>query len=228
MIKREFTVNSICKAVSGEVGLFPQGTTVTILRFAGCNLKCFYCDTPHTQSRTAGKIMTVEDIIEVLERVNCRKVLVTGGEPLVQDHSNLAVLFTLMHEHGFEIQVESNGTIMPDKKIVVDSWVMDMKLPGSCDKNHPILWPDQMSAIWPFPIIKVVILDRTTYESARFLVRAYESYCPEIKVAFSALTTKVSHEQLRQWMFEDELDSVVLNVQLHKLARFDETKNEIE
>jgi len=226
-MEESFTVNSICKAVSGEIGLFPQGTTVTILRFAGCNLKCFYCDTRHTQSPEAGKTMTIAGIIRVLDRINCRRILVTGGEPLVQDHDALAELFGQMRELGFEIQVESNGTILPARNVVADCWVMDMELPGTIGEDYRRLAPDEMASIRPFPIVKVAILDRDTYESARLLVRAYETYCPEIKVAFSALTTKVSHEELRRWMFEDRLDDVILNVRIHKLAQFDETKNEI-
>jgi 7-carboxy-7-deazaguanine synthase (Cx14CxxC type) len=114
--------------LQGEGG--QAGRAAVFCRFAGCNLwsgreedrasaACDFCDTDFvgTDGEGGGKFATAEALAEAVaarwiggERQ--RLVVFTGGEPLLQLDGPL---INAMHHRGFEIAVETNGTIVaPD------------------------------------------------------------------------------------------------------------------
>ena len=95
-------VNETFLSLQGE-GCF-TGTPAFFLRLSGCNLKCPFCDTQH-QSFTE---MTEDEIVQEASRHKPRHIVITGGEPALQLMQSLV---DKLHEAGFFIQVETNGTL---------------------------------------------------------------------------------------------------------------------
>ncbi len=95
-------VNETFVSLQGE-GRF-TGTPAFFLRFSGCNLQCPFCDTKH-QSFTE---MTEDEIVREASRRKPRHIVITGGEPALQLTQSL---IDKLHEAGFFIQVETNGTL---------------------------------------------------------------------------------------------------------------------
>ena len=95
-------INETFLSLQGE-GHF-TGTPAFFLRFAGCNLECPFCDTNHQSYRE----MSEEEIVEEASRHKPRHIVVTGGEPALQLTQSLV---DKLHEAGFFIQVETNGTL---------------------------------------------------------------------------------------------------------------------
>ncbi|MBQ9169477.1 MAG: radical SAM protein [Bacteroidaceae bacterium] len=95
-------VNETFTSLQGE-GHF-TGTPAFFLRLSGCNLECPFCDTNH-QSH---KEMSEEDIIAEARRQKPRHIVITGGEPALQLTKSF---IDKLHEAGFFIQVETNGTL---------------------------------------------------------------------------------------------------------------------
>jgi len=117
----KYKIAEIFTSIQGE-GLY-TGTPVTFLRFAGCNLKCPWCDTDHSVKLE----LTAEEIREELERLyrlsGIRRVVCTGGEPLLQMDITL-----LKKMSGFHIHVETNGTILPKFPMyMVEHWTVSPK-----------------------------------------------------------------------------------------------------
>jgi 7-carboxy-7-deazaguanine synthase len=79
-----------------------MGRPATFVRLAGCNLMCRGCDTDQKSSRQSS-------LSEVLESVQGKRVVITGGEPTLQ-MEELAELISLLRDLGKEIHIESNGT----------------------------------------------------------------------------------------------------------------------
>lgn len=96
-----YRVNEIFYSLQGE-GYF-TGTPAVFLRFSGCNLKCGFCDTRHEDFT----LMTQAEIIEQLKAYPSRHVIITGGEPSLQLDQ---ILVDLLHNEGYFIQIETNGT----------------------------------------------------------------------------------------------------------------------
>jgi 7-carboxy-7-deazaguanine synthase (Cx14CxxC type) len=103
------------------------GRAAVFLRFAGCNLwsgreedrasaVCTFCDTDFVglDGEGGGRFDNAHQLAQAVARLwpggGAPYVVCTGGEPLLQlDEALVAAL----HAHGFEIGVETNGTVRP-------------------------------------------------------------------------------------------------------------------
>jgi 7-carboxy-7-deazaguanine synthase (Cx14CxxC type) len=123
-----YAVKEIFYTLQGEGA--QTGRAAVFCRFSGCNLwsgreadrsgaKCQFCDTDFvgTDGPGGGRF---ENAVQLAERIEStwqagashsagkRFVVCTGGEPLLQLDSQL---IDSLHRHGFEIAVETNGTV---------------------------------------------------------------------------------------------------------------------
>lgn len=94
-------VNDIFYSLQGEGR--NTGRAAVFVRFAGCNLSCPFCDTDFGSYDT----LSDEDILERISAYPSRFVVLTGGEPSLQTDRHLV---DLLHAHGYEIAMETNGT----------------------------------------------------------------------------------------------------------------------
>lgn len=97
-------INEIFYSLQGE-GHW-TGTPMVFVRFAGCNLRCPFCDTDW-QSFSE---MDQEAVLAEIGKYPARRVCITGGEPCLQvTEAFLAAL----HGRGYVVHMESNGTLVP-------------------------------------------------------------------------------------------------------------------
>ena len=106
-------VNEIFYSVQGE-GRF-AGTPAVFLRLSGCNLRCSFCDTDHRSYVQ----MTEDEIVSEASAYKSRHIVITGGEPTLQLTASLA---RKLHDKGFFIQIETNGTVPLEPDCRID-WV---------------------------------------------------------------------------------------------------------
>lgn len=127
-----YAVKEIFCTLQGEGA--QAGRVAVFCRFAGCNLWsgreedrgtaiCQFCDTEFvgTDGMGGGKFATAEELAAAIEakwsgdvESGRRFVVCTGGEPLLQLDSSL---IGALHGRGFEIAVETNGTVMAPKGV---------------------------------------------------------------------------------------------------------------
>lgn len=96
-------VSEIFSSVQGE-GYF-SGTPATFVRLQGCNLRCSWCDTKYALDSKKGELMKIEDI---MDRIDMDFVVITGGEPLLQE--KVSTLIKRLLKKGIFVQIETNGT----------------------------------------------------------------------------------------------------------------------
>jgi 7-cyano-7-deazaguanosine (preQ0) biosynthesis protein QueE len=114
------------------------GKPAVFLRLGLCNLKCTWCDTKYTwdwktyEPKEQLVEMPLEDVEQEILRHNRRYLVVTGGEPMIQQ-DRLIPLLEHLESSGFFIEVETNGTIAPDQRLLnlVDHWSVSPKLQNS-------------------------------------------------------------------------------------------------
>lgn len=119
-------VNEIFYSLQGE-GRW-TGTASVFVRLSGCNLKCWFCDTKHEEGTEMSEEEIVSRVIEIsrnrsfevsinrnIEVSSYRviandlpHVVITGGEPGLQ---LTKTLIDKLHDTGYFIQIETNGTI---------------------------------------------------------------------------------------------------------------------
>ena len=95
-------INEIFYSLQGEGA--DVGLPTIFIRLTGCNLRCKYCDTEYAFYE--GEEMEEEEIIGKISRWKCKRVCITGGEPLLQDISKL---IDLLMKKNYEVSIETNG-----------------------------------------------------------------------------------------------------------------------
>ena len=100
-------IAEIYHSVQGE-GLL-TGTPSVFVRTSGCNLRCWYCDTPYTSWHPEGQDLSVDEIMAQIEEWDTRHVVLTGGEPML--FAELIPLTAELRSAGRHITIETAGTL---------------------------------------------------------------------------------------------------------------------
>jgi 7-carboxy-7-deazaguanine synthase len=100
-------IAEIYRSVQGE-GLL-TGVPSVFVRASGCNLRCWFCDTPYTSWRPEGRDMSTDEIVAQVEEWDTRHVVVTGGEPML--FAEMIPLCERLREAGRHLTVETAGTL---------------------------------------------------------------------------------------------------------------------
>ena len=153
-----YAVKEIFYTLQGEGA--NAGRPAVFCRFAGCNLWtgreedrgeaiCRFCDTDFfgIDGPGGGKFRAPDDLAEAVARTwpaadstGSRFVVCTGGEPLLQLDERLIAAF---HARGFEVAVETNGTIPPPRGI---DWLC---LSPKADAAPVVTEGDELKLVYP-------------------------------------------------------------------------------
>ena len=132
---RSLKVSEIFQSIQGEGA--SVGCPCLFLRLATCNLRCTWCDTPYSWDFARydyGAEVTTLSIDALAVRIQDageKRLVVTGGEPLIQQEK-LARLCELLPP-SLCIEIETNGTLIPNEKLCarIDQWNVSPKLASS-------------------------------------------------------------------------------------------------
>ncbi len=154
-----YSVKEIYYTLQGEGA--QAGRAAVFLRFAGCNLwsglekdrhqaVCRFCDTDFvgTDGAGGGKFAHAPSLARAVFALwpqnapNGGKpyVVCTGGEPLLQLNK---ALVAALHDKGFEIGIETNGTLLPPPGI---DWIC---VSPKADAEQNLLRGDELKLIYP-------------------------------------------------------------------------------
>ena len=147
-----FLLNEIYPCLQGEgVNL---GKPSLLVRFQICNLRCTWCDTPYTHTFKSDPIdkenpkgkqkfirHTLESLIECIKSHNINHLILSGGEPTLQ---NLGLLMRSLGRK-YTAEVESNGTRIPHLQVPnfleqdyhLMQWNISPKFSNSGEKIEP-------------------------------------------------------------------------------------------
>lgn len=86
---------------------FHQGRAAYFIRLGGCDVGCFWCDVKDSWDASKHPQLSITSIVEEAAKFPGRLAVITGGEPLLH---NLNELTALLHEQGFETNMETSGS----------------------------------------------------------------------------------------------------------------------
>lgn len=209
----KINIMSIFFSISGEINMWPQGTPVIFIRFAGCNCNCGYCDTPDSINSTGNK-MSVAEIVTQVTKFPSNQILITGGEPLLQKNG-LDLLIHELIEIGYEVSIETNGSLPLDAVCPPDCWVVDIKMPTSGQYSKMLPLSKHLEYMHAANIIfKVPVENEADIIMAKDIFE--EEAEEDLQVALSAVAP-LTPAILWQLMQKHNLTWCVLNTQIHKM-----------
>jgi 7-carboxy-7-deazaguanine synthase len=198
-------ITEIFFSIQGESS--HAGRPCVFVRLTGCNLRCTWCDSEYTF--TGGERMSLEDVMARVASHGCRLVEITGGEPLAQ--AGAFELIERLCDEGYEVLIETSGSIDTTPVDPRAKIILDLKCPGSgeVEKNR---WSN-LEHLRPHDEIKFVIADRNDYEWARQVIhdRGLERWTVLLSPAWGTMNMKA----LVEWMLADRVPAR-FQTQLHK------------
>jgi 7-carboxy-7-deazaguanine synthase len=101
----KFPVMESFYTIQGEG--FHQGRAAYFIRLGGCNVGCVWCDVKESWDASKHPLFTLDQIVSEAASHPGRLAVVTGGEPLMHDCSELT---SALHAAGFETNIETSGS----------------------------------------------------------------------------------------------------------------------
>ena len=83
-----------------------QGKAAYFIRLAGCDVGCHWCDVKASWTVTKDQLITLDDLMNILDGFPKGICVVTGGEPAMYD---LGPLTDQLHRHGWQTHIETSG-----------------------------------------------------------------------------------------------------------------------
>jgi 7-carboxy-7-deazaguanine synthase len=200
-------INEIFKSIQGES--IYAGLPCTFIRLAGCNLRCTYCDTNYAYYH--GKELSDGEIISKIKEYGVKCVEFTGGEPLLQEET--PPLLKALLDQGYNVLVETNGSICIgclDKRLNI---IMDFKTPGSGMSERMKI--KNFEFLKSTDQIKFVLMDETDYAWAKDIIVSHKLSDRFDHILMSPAFGVLSPKSLAAWVLRDNLP-VRIQLQIHK------------
>ena len=210
-MKDSLLVNEIFGSIDGE-GI-RTGELATFIRLTGCNLRCVYCDT--TYAFNQGKEMSIDEILQEVERIGFKNITLTGGEPLI--HKNIDKIIDKLLENGYNVNIETNGAVDITPYITKNLILtMDFKTKSSGMIKYMIL--SNLSKLREYDVFKIVC-SKNDFEDIKELLKnnQIKSY-----IYLSPIFEKVEPRELVEFLKElhnEGIDTskIRVQIQLHKI-----------
>ncbi len=192
------------------------GELAHFVRFAGCNLRCSFCDTMWANNPDAPyKLLSEEEIYRDIKESGIRNVTLTGGEPLLQ--KNIGRLLRMLNQDGeLAVEIETNGSvdIGPFMEYADNLYfTLDYKLPGSGMEGQMLT--ENYQYLRPQDTVKFVCGSREDLERALDIIKTY-SLIEKCKVYLSPVFGRIEPSEMVDFMLAQGLGNVRLQLQLHK------------
>ncbi|MEP7049408.1 MAG: 7-carboxy-7-deazaguanine synthase QueE [Pseudomonadota bacterium] len=154
------------------------GSPAIFVRLAQCNLHCVWCDTKYTwdfeRYRYEEEVheRSVADVAQIVNASTSRRLILTGGEPLLQQRALKDFFARLATD--ILVEVETNGTIAPEPESLrrVNQWNVSAKLSSAGDPEQFRIRPEVLGAFrdTACAYLKLVVRTDADYAEADALV----------------------------------------------------------
>ena len=208
------------KVVEKFVSINGEGTRAgelaVFIRMKGCNLDCRYCDTKWANQENASyEIMTEEDIRNYIRDTGVKNVTLTGGEPLFRKDMDILIDY-LMQDKDRVVEIETNGSVNIKEYASMKnraSFTMDYKLGASGMEEKMCL--ENFVYLDKRDTVKFVVGSQEDLKRAAEIIEKY-ALTGKVSVYFSPVFGAIEPEEIVDFMVQNRLNDVRMQLQMHK------------
>ncbi|MBM4406631.1 MAG: radical SAM protein [Chloroflexi bacterium] len=201
-------ISEIFYSIQGE-GVY-AGVPMVFVRLQGCPFRCTWCDSVYTWDPKGGEEMALEAVLGAAAKWPAKHACITGGEPLAQPRE-FKELAKALKQRDYFIAVETSGGYALPMDAPVDSWVMDIKCPGSVMERHNKY--GELARLRGCDQVKFVVASRRDFDFALDVLRKHPT---RAAVLFSPAWDQVNPAELAEWVKSDA-PNARLSLQIHKV-----------
>ena len=204
-----------------------MGLPSVFVRTSLCNLHCIWCDTDYTWNWTGTRFQhandakpgytkfdkkswiaqcAIEDVAAAVAQYPCRNVILTGGEPMLQQPTLVQLMRLLRRtDPNYHFEVETNGTLLPTPEFQeqINQYNVSPKLENSNNSRKLREKP----AVYRFfaadvrALFKFVLAEKTDLEEVLQLMTQYSIPAEKIWLMPEG-NTRQKLLQRRRWLVE--------------------------
>ncbi len=203
------------------------GELAVFIRFKGCNLRCSYCDTLWAlEPECDFSDETPKEITQYILNSKVKNITLTGGEPLIQPNIKDLIELILNSDDEIRLEIETNGAVSLKDFRINDSsrlsFTMDYKLPSSGYEQSMVL--DNFHYLTKNDSIKFVSGSLEDLLKAKSIIDKYDLIKKGISIFISPVFGKIELTQIVDFMKENNLNDVKMQIQLHKIIWHPDTR----
>lgn len=194
------------------------GQLAVFIRFTGCNLRCSYCDTLWAADKktVSATKMSAKDIYDYIKQTGVKNVTLTGGEPLMQENIH-ELLEIISEDKELYCEIETNGSV--DLKPFCDienrpAFTMDYKLPSS--NMEQFMYTKNFCLLDKKDTVKFVSGSIQDLKKAKEVMEKY-NLIDRVNVYISPVFGAIEPKEIVDFMIENNLNNVNLQLQMHKI-----------
>jgi 7-carboxy-7-deazaguanine synthase len=203
------------------------GQPSVFVRTSLCNLHCIWCDTDYTWNWVGTRFAHVHDaragyqkfvkkdwiaecavteVADAVARFGCENIILTGGEPMLQQPA-LVALANLLRSKSvhYRFEVETNGTLAPlaDFDAAIDQYNVSPKLENSANPRRLREKPAALRffAASPKANFKFVVAEKSDLDEVLVLLKTY-AIAPEKVWLMPEGTSAAALAKRRKWLVE--------------------------
>lgn len=173
--------------------------SATFVEVHKCNLKCLDCN----YAPGSKKNFNVQNIIKKIQAFNNNLVVITGGEPLLQD--SIFILIYELKSLGYDIVLETNSSLILDEDFFNRSYSIctNIKSLKSGCSNRNIY--DNLAKLHYRDIVTFNIYNLEEYNFAKEIIRKYPT---KATLVLNLKTEDIAEDDFNNMLFKDCLDRV--------------------
>lgn len=200
-------ITEIFQSVQGEGP--HTGRIAVFVRLGMCNFRCSWCDT--TYSFDNFRDMTEDEILSEISKYASKYVIITGGEPFLQD---LTLLLQKLKAAGYFVACETNGSLAPDYLEYFDLVVISPKGPSAGQYKNSV---DKVVEKSRAPVLKIVIANDGDIKFAQQLYERFREIPFYAQLEWSLASSEKERLVEKMKQYNEWVNDVHIRVQEHKV-----------
>ena len=198
------------------------GQLAMFIRFAGCNLKCGYCDTKWANEKNVDfESVPCDLLLDMIDESGVKNITLTGGEPLLQPGIK-ELLKELRSKRNLRIEIETNGSIdirdyfPEDEAFIADnvSFTLDYKTGSSGMEKHMLL--SNYENVRECDTVKFVVGSIDDLEKTKYIVEKFKLTDKKCGIYISPCFGMIKPSEIVDYLIKNKMNDVNVQLQMHK------------
>jgi len=200
-------ITEIFKSISGES--IQAGYPATFIRTHGCLLRCSYCDSMYAVEGDSYTNMSIAEIIEEVMKLNCNRIVLTGGEPLI--HPDTFDLVQELLAYGCSIEIETCGAV-DISKYLLPGVIVTMDWKSISSGMNGKMMSSNLSKLRDTDVLKFVVSTEADLDDMAKISSQTKAQC-----FVSPIFGEIDPQEIVRYLIQNDLNNIRIQLQLHKI-----------
>ena len=206
----KFKVTEVFLSIEGE-GI-RTGYPAIFVRLYGCNLSCSYCDNSYACKGEGYTLMNTDEVIRIVSRYRpTNRITITGGEPLLaKDLSGLCEKLVAL---GYEINIETNGSLPIDKYLSIPNVILTMDYKCTLSGMRHMMELANLKLLREHDVLKFVVGSEEDLDNMKDILSIANV---KSHLFVSPVFNNITAAEIVDYILRHNLTKVRVQLQLHK------------